>query len=58
MNGDGRTNATVDADDRILYDKATGALSYDADGSGAQAAVQFAVIDTKVALTGADFFVV
>ena len=50
--------AKLDADDRILYNKTTGALSYDADGSGTKAAVQFAVIDTKVALTAADFFVV
>ncbi|KQT56099.1 hypothetical protein ASG52_24590 [Methylobacterium sp. Leaf456] len=50
--------AKVDADDRILYNKTTGALSYDADGSGSKAMVQFASIDTKVALTAADFFVV
>ena len=48
----------INADDRILYDKATGILSYDADGSGTKAAVQFAVIDTKVALTAANFLVV
>ena len=48
----------VDADDRILYSSKLGTLSYDADGSGAKAAVQFAVIDTKVVLTNADFFVV
>jgi Ca2+-binding RTX toxin-like protein len=50
--------AKVDADDRILYSKTTGALSYDADGNGSKAAVQFAIIDTKVALTHADFLVV
>ncbi|SFL91746.1 cadherin-like domain-containing protein [Methylorubrum salsuginis] len=50
--------AKVDADDRILYNKTTGALSYDVDGSGSKAAVQFATIDTKVALTHADFLVV
>ncbi|WP_019906466.1 calcium-binding protein [Methylobacterium sp. 77] len=50
--------AKIDADDRILYDKATGTLSYDADGSGTAAkAIQFAVIDNhdKVALTHLDF---
>ena len=52
------SGATVDADDRILYNKTTGALSYDADGSGSKAAVQFAIVDTKVTLTNADFFVV
>ena len=52
------SGATVDASDRILYSSKLGTLSYDADGSGTKAAVQFAVIDTKVALTNADFFVV
>ena len=50
--------ATIDSNDRILYDKATGALSYDADGSGSKAAVKFAIIDTKAALTASDFFIV
>ncbi|WP_232629199.1 calcium-binding protein [Methylobacterium sp. Leaf118] len=51
--------ATVDADDRILYDARTGALAYDADGSGTGAkAVTFAVLDNRAALTHADLFVV
>lgn len=41
----------VDADDRILYNNTAGALSYDAHGSGAKAALQFATADTTVALT-------
>ncbi|KQT14581.1 hypothetical protein ASG40_04425 [Methylobacterium sp. Leaf399] len=53
------STGSADASDRILYDKATGALSYDADGSGlASAAVQFATIDTKAALTHLDFLIV
>ncbi len=49
----------IDASDRILYNKATGALSYDADGSGtASTAVQFALLDNKAILTAADFTVV
>ncbi|KQT61510.1 hypothetical protein ASG52_01070 [Methylobacterium sp. Leaf456] len=50
-------DAKVDADDRILYDKAMGALFYDADGSGSKAAVQFAILDNKAAIAAADFFV-
>jgi RTX calcium-binding nonapeptide repeat (4 copies) len=33
-----------DADDHIIYNKATGALYYDSDGTGAHAQVQFATI--------------
>ncbi|HVQ08965.1 MAG TPA: Ig-like domain-containing protein [Allosphingosinicella sp.] len=47
--------AAGDADDRIVYDQATGRLFYDADGSGAGAAVQFATIGNGLALTAADF---
>src|SRR5262249_43470055 len=48
----------VDAGDRIIYDSATGALSYDADGLNGQAQVQFAQLATGLALTSADFVVV
>lgn len=51
--------AAHDADDRIIYDSGAGHLWYDADGTGAMAAVQFA---TLVGLTGTlthlDFVVV
>ncbi|WP_269780316.1 S8 family serine peptidase [Methylobacterium sp. Leaf118] len=49
---------TADADDRILYKQSTGELFYDADGAGGSAMVKFAVLDNKVALTAADFFIV
>ena len=42
----------------LIYDKASGALSYDADGSGAEAAVQIAVLGSHPALTFADFVVI
>jgi Ca2+-binding RTX toxin-like protein len=49
--------APLDADDYILYDKTTGVLSYDADGSGAGQAVRIAVLGTNLALTNLDFIV-
>ena len=51
-------SAALDADDYIQYDKATGALYYDADGSGAGAAVKFAIVGVNLALTNTDFMVI
>jgi Ca2+-binding RTX toxin-like protein len=48
----------VDADDRIVYDAATGALSYDADASGASAAILFATLSAGLALTNRDFVII
>ena len=43
----------------IIYNKSTGALSYDADGSGGHAsAIQFATLTNKPVLTAADFHVI
>ncbi|RDI57852.1 calcium-binding protein [Microvirga subterranea] len=48
----------LDADDRIVFNAKTGALSYDADGSGtAHAAVVFAKVKAGTHLTADDFFV-
>jgi uncharacterized delta-60 repeat protein len=46
-----------DADDRIVYDQANGALYYDADGTDALAAVQFAVLSSVPTLLYTDFVV-
>ena len=43
------------ADDRIVYDQATGKIFYDADGSGAGAAILFATVTAGTTLTSADF---
>lgn len=48
----------ADAEDRIIYKKSTGALYYDADGTGAKAAVQIATLKKGLALTVSDFFVI
>ena len=51
--------AAGDADDRIIYDAATGVLYYNSDGTGAAAAVLFAVLDTQPAnITANDFLVI
>ncbi|OHD00425.1 MAG: hypothetical protein A2885_14720 [Sphingopyxis sp. RIFCSPHIGHO2_01_FULL_65_24] len=47
-----------DADDRIIYDPATGALLFDPDGNGAIAASQFATLDNNITLVHTDFIVV
>jgi hypothetical protein len=46
------------ADEHIIYNSSTGALSYDADGDGAGAAVQFATLAQSLALTHSNFVVV
>lgn len=50
-------SAASTAGHRIVYDNASGALSYDADGNGAGEAVRFATLATGLAMTSADFLV-
>ena len=50
-------NSAAEADDRILYDSATGFIYYDADGIGGTAAVLFAKVAAGTALTEADFVI-
>ncbi|WP_243369145.1 hypothetical protein [Microvirga solisilvae] len=47
-----------DASDRIIYDKATGYLSYDADGTGSIRAIKFAKLAAGLKMTAADFVMV
>ncbi|MDO7834268.1 calcium-binding protein [Sphingobium sp. HBC34] len=47
----------LEADDRILFDSASGNIFYDADGSGAGAAVLFAQVTPGLTLSNVDFLV-
>jgi serralysin len=51
-------SAAGDADDRVVYNNATGQLFYDADGNGAGAAVLFATLQGHPALAASDFTVI
>jgi predicted extracellular nuclease/Ca2+-binding RTX toxin-like protein len=51
-------SAALDADDRIIYNNATGQIFYDADGNGAGAQVHFATLNGAPPITAADFIVI
>jgi serralysin len=44
--------------DRIIYDKSTGDLFYDPDGTGSDAQIKFANLISKPKLSAADFYVI
>ena len=50
--------AAQDSSDRIIYDQATGRLFFDADGTGAGAQVQFAVLNGAPIIQANDFTVI
>lgn len=54
----GSAPKALDTSDHILYNTSTGALYYDADGSGKGAAVQFATLVGHPALVASDFVIV
>jgi serralysin len=47
-----------DANDRVVHNTTTGALYYDADGSGSGAAVQIALLGTSTTVSFSDFAVI
>ena len=51
------TGKAHDASDRVIYDKDSGKLYYDSDGTGAKAGVCFSDINKNLKMTAADFFV-
>jgi serralysin len=50
--------AAADANDYIVYNQATGLLSYDANGNAAGGAIAFAVLTNHAALGANDFVVI
>ncbi len=48
----------ADANDFLLYNTTTGALSYDSNGNGAGGSVQFAILSGAPPVFAADFFIV
>ena len=50
--------SALDTDDFIIYNNTTGALLYDADGSGLGAAIQIATLTGGLAMTHAEFVVI
>ncbi|MBM6584132.1 hypothetical protein ILT44_28450 [Microvirga sp. BT689] len=50
--------AAEDAFNRIIYDKTTGSLYYDSDGTGAAPQIKIAVLTNKAALDYASFYVI
>jgi Ca2+-binding RTX toxin-like protein len=51
-------NKAKDREDRIVYDKKTGSLYYDQDGTGSKAQVKIATLTNKEKLFFHDFFVI
>jgi Ca2+-binding RTX toxin-like protein len=50
--------SALDSNDRFMYQRSTGALFFDIDGTGAAAKIQIATLNAGVAMTNADIVVV
>lgn len=50
--------SAADAEDRVIYHKATGSLYFDPDGTGPEAQVRIAALTNKAALVLSDFLIV
>ncbi|QRM31249.1 hypothetical protein [Microvirga sp. VF16] len=53
-----KSSKAQDAEDRIVYDKKSGALYYDKDGTGSASQVKIATLSKNLKLTYSDFFVI
>ncbi len=49
--------AAVDGNDRIVYDKNSGALLFDADGNGGAAAIRFTTVTGGISMAAEDFLI-
>ncbi|MEE1656934.1 hypothetical protein VB618_12060 [Microvirga sp. CF3062] len=47
-----------DRDDNLIYNKKTGALYYDADGTGLAAQIQITTLSKNLKMTHKDFFII
>ena len=52
------TGRAHDRDDRIIYDKDSGVLYYDADGTGSAKAVAFTTISKNLSMSHKDIYVI
>ena len=52
------STAPAEADDRIIYDQATGFLYFDVDGGSRANQVQFATLSNLAVITADDFLVI
>lgn len=51
------SGVAIDSNDYVVYNTTTGALTYDADGSGAGAAIKFAILNGHPAIAAGDFYI-